>query len=250
MPETDLRFIVVREKTVQDPNFEVRIVSAATLQSLNGVKASPRLVVVAAVADVVEYGTAFRFSGLKKLVLIANNIGPGGDGVIVHAHLEPGQQTGPANVLEHGFLLGGSFGGTALSQEEADDATIGALAVAQVKVPVTQEELDEAQDVLTQHLDIPRNPAAVHGVAENTISWDASPQAGKYNVYFNTDVNVTRETGTKIADGITATTFTHTGLNPGSTYYYVVTAVRTVGTPSGPVETESVESVEVSATPT
>lgn len=247
MAETDLRIIVVKEKTAMDPNFAVGVFSASTLELMNGQRAAPRLAVMVAVVDMVQYGTAFIFDSVKRLVLVANNLAPGADGVVVHEHLEEGQQA-QVGVVEHGFLLTGSFGGNTLPPQEVDDGSLAALASIRMKVPVAQSELDEARDILNQHRRIPRNPVATPDVAKNDISWDLSPGAFEYNIYWATDVNVTRETGTKIS-GITGPPFTHTGLNPGTTYYYVVTALDQIETPTGIVITESVESKEVSATP-
>jgi hypothetical protein len=87
--------------------------------------------------------------------------------------------------------------------------------------------------------DPPGNVDAVSGDEENTISWDASEGATSYNIYWDTETGVTKETGTKI-EGVTSP-HVHSGLENDQPYYYVVTAENEAG--------ESDESDEVSATP-
>ena len=60
-----------------------------------------------------------------------------------------------------------------------------------------------------------------------------------YNIYWSTSKDVTKGSGTKIADP--ASPYTHDNLINGTTYYYVVTGVNQYG--------ESLESQESSATP-
>src|SRR3990170_871293 len=86
----------------------------------------------------------------------------------------------------------------------------------------------------------PVNVTATAGNNQVTVTWDAVPGATSYNIYWSTTAGVTKTTGTQIS-GITYTSYTHTGLTNGTTYYYVVTTVNSFG--------ESNESSEVSATP-
>jgi hypothetical protein len=87
--------------------------------------------------------------------------------------------------------------------------------------------------------DPPGNVQAVAGDEENTISWDASEGATSYNIYWDTETGVTKETGTKI-EGVTSP-YDHIGLENGIEIFYVVTAENEAG--------ESDESNEVSAIP-
>lgn len=84
----------------------------------------------------------------------------------------------------------------------------------------------------------PEHVCAVPGDSVVTLSWTASPNADSYNVkralasggpYVN------------VCSGLTATNFIDSGLTNGTTYYYVVSAVR--------AGCESTNSVEVTATP-
>jgi hypothetical protein len=83
----------------------------------------------------------------------------------------------------------------------------------------------------------PTGLTAVPGDSKVTLSWNPVSGAASYKVYRGT------ASGAEglIQSGVTATTFTDTGLTNGTTYFYKVTAVNAVG--------ESVPSAEVSATP-
>lgn len=87
--------------------------------------------------------------------------------------------------------------------------------------------------------DPPDNVQATPGDELNVISWDASIGATSYNIYWDFETGVTKETGFKIED--VSSPHVHTGLENGVEIFYVVTAVNVVG--------ESDESLEVSATP-
>jgi subtilase family serine protease len=71
------------------------------------------------------------------------------------------------------------------------------------------------------------------------LTWNATSGATTYNVYRATTAG--GEGTAAFASGITATNYTNTGLSNGTTYYYKVAAVNSVGT--------SGQSAEVSATP-
>jgi len=88
----------------------------------------------------------------------------------------------------------------------------------------------------------PGAPAAVTalpGDSVNTVSWQAVPQAERYRVYWSSQPGVDKASGTPV-DAM-ASPLVHPGLQNGSTYYYVVTAVGPGG--EGPV------SQQVSASP-
>jgi fibronectin type 3 domain-containing protein len=88
---------------------------------------------------------------------------------------------------------------------------------------------------------VPAAPAgliATGGTKQTTISWSAVAGAASYNIYWSTTSGVTKANGTKIA-GATSPAV-HTGLLDSTVYYYVVTAVNSVG--------ESAASVQIAAT--
>nr|MBA2645451.1 fibronectin type III domain-containing protein [Pyrinomonadaceae bacterium] len=84
----------------------------------------------------------------------------------------------------------------------------------------------------------PTDLAASAGDAQVSLTWTASPGATSYNIKRS---NAPGGPYTEIASGVAATNYTDTGLTNGTTYYYIVTAVNSVG--------ESPDSNEGNATP-
>ena len=88
---------------------------------------------------------------------------------------------------------------------------------------------------------VPNAPGGMVAASGNTqviLSWNVTAGAASYNVKRSL---VSSGPYTSLATGGTTTTYTDTGLPNGTTYYYVVTAVNTVG--------ESPNSAQVSAVP-
>ena len=88
----------------------------------------------------------------------------------------------------------------------------------------------------------PAAPAAAMastGTNQITIAWSAVNNANAYNLYWSSTAGVTITNGTKFAN--VTSPYTHSGLNNGQTYHYIVTATNSRG--------ESSPSSEVSATP-
>ena len=88
-------------------------------------------------------------------------------------------------------------------------------------------------------IDAPINLSATAGVEEIILSFDAVVGTDSHNIYWSLSPTVT--TSDNVISTIT-TSYVHTGLTAGVTYYYAVTAVLGVS--------ESVLSSEVSASPT
>lgn len=72
--------------------------------------------------------------------------------------------------------------------------------------------------------------SAVPGDAENTISWNDVSTATGLNLYWSTIPGVTKANGNLIAD--VTSSFVHTGLINGTTYFYVVTSFNGSGEPA------------------
>jgi hypothetical protein len=72
--------------------------------------------------------------------------------------------------------------------------------------------------------------AATSGAAQVTLSWNAVTGATSYRLYRTAESGY--ESATPSVTGITGTSYTDTGLNSGTTYYYQVVAVNSSG-PSG-----------------
>ena len=68
---------------------------------------------------------------------------------------------------------------------------------------------------------------ATAGTGQVTVSWNAVGGATSYQLYRT--ANSGSEPATPSVSGVTGTTFTDTGLNPGTTYYYRVVAVNSSG---------------------
>jgi hypothetical protein len=89
-------------------------------------------------------------------------------------------------------------------------------------------------------LPVPTGVRTAAASGQVTIIWDGGTGATSYNIYWSTTPGVTKTAGTKIS-GINHSSYTHTGLTNGTTYYYIVTAQYPTG--------ESNESIQVSDTP-
>ena len=85
----------------------------------------------------------------------------------------------------------------------------------------------------------PTGLSAAGGNAQASLTWSSSSGATSYNVYRGTTSG--GESSTAIATGLTGTSYTNTGLTNGTTYFYKVAAVNSIGT--------SGQSNEASATP-
>ncbi len=83
----------------------------------------------------------------------------------------------------------------------------------------------------------PGNLSTAPGIAEVSLSWDAVGNAATYQVY---RADTPNGDFTRIADGLTGTTYTDTGLEHDTAYRYTVRAVNAAGI--------STDSAEVSAT--
>jgi fibronectin type 3 domain-containing protein len=73
----------------------------------------------------------------------------------------------------------------------------------------------------------PTNLTASGGNAQVSLTWTASTGAASYNVYRST---TSGGPYTRIASGVTSTSYTDSGLANGTTYFYVVIAVNSSGT--------------------
>jgi len=85
---------------------------------------------------------------------------------------------------------------------------------------------------------VPSGVIATGGTRQVTLSWNTVSTATSYNVYYATTSGVTTANGTKLAN--TTTPGVQAGLTAATTYYYIVTAVNSVG--------EGAASVQVAAT--
>jgi hypothetical protein len=105
---------------------------------------------------------------------------------------------------------------------------------------VLEGTIYEDEITLPLSLSVPTGVRASAGNASASLTWNPVAKAESYNIYWSTSPGVTKENGTKIPD-VPLTTYQHTGLSNGTTYYYVVTSNNPLG--------ESGISLEVSAKP-
>lgn len=104
------------------------------------------------------------------------------------------------------------------------------------------ESVNSNQASATPQFPIPSVPGSLTATAGNTqvtLGWAASAGATSYNLYRSTSSG--GEGSTAYRTGLTALSFSDTGLTNGTTYFYQVTAVNSRG--------ESANSSEASATP-
>jgi hypothetical protein len=73
---------------------------------------------------------------------------------------------------------------------------------------------------------------ATGGVGQVTLSWTAGSGATGYKLYRSTASGFENSNAAPVVVGITGTSYTNTGLNSGTTYYYEVVATNSSG-PSG-----------------
>ncbi len=104
---------------------------------------------------------------------------------------------------------------------------------------VSFSELQTPPPVANPALSAPDNVDAIQGNKQVTISWANVVGATSYTIYWSTLSGVNITNGTKITN--VTNPYTQTGLQNGTTYYYIVTAENSYG--------ESSASNQVSATP-
>jgi predicted phage tail protein len=91
-----------------------------------------------------------------------------------------------------------------------------------VTVPAAVVKSKDAQKQST-----PKQPAPTMGYGKVTLTWDNVSNATSYNIYWSNKKGVTKRNATKISN--VKNPHTVTGLEKGSTYYFVVTAVNESG---------------------
>ncbi len=110
-------------------------------------------------------------------------------------------------------------------------------------------------DNINQGQNINTIPSAPTGVTVTTaqsgtdisIAWNNVQGATSYNIYWATSAGVNKNNGTKITSPISP--YNHTGLTAGTAYYYVVTAVNSIGESSESNEASATAGVNINAQP-
>lgn len=94
---------------------------------------------------------------------------------------------------------------------------------------------------------VPSGVTAVGGTNQATISWPAVAGAASYNLYRSTTTGVTTTSGTKIA--AVSSPYIVTGLSAGTAYYFIVSAVNSVGESAASTQSTATTTAPVLAVP-
>ena len=106
--------------------------------------------------------------------------------------------------------------------------------------PFSYNDVIEKCGAYAECLVPPANLAATAAAYQNTLSWTAVNGASGYKIYWNTNANVTTsDTSINISDN-SSTSYVHSSLTAGQTYYYRIVTIK---------DSESALSNEVSGTP-
>jgi len=105
------------------------------------------------------------------------------------------------------------------------------FAVGSVSISGVVGSLSEAVSAipLPNAPDAPTGLSALAGSGEVTLSWTAVTGADSYKIFYNTTGGVKDSDASIDVEGGTTATYTHTGLQSLTTYYYRIAAVNTGG---------------------
>lgn len=145
------------------------------------------------------------------------------------------------------WTVGAIPGGRPINMSFLFDAGWGHTGISSVNKSLNESDLsgtfyewDYSRVYLKDPTAVPPTPANLRNVRDNTstmLLWDLTPNAKTFNVYRGTSPG--GEGATPIATGIQALAYTDTGLTNGTTYYYKVAAVNSVGVSSQSNETST-----------
>jgi hypothetical protein len=153
-----------------------------------------------------------------------------GQAVAFTAKVSPAAATGSVQFVDGTTVIGtGAIsGGTASFMASALTAgTHGITAV--YSGDVNYAASSSLTITQTVNVPLPGAPTALNATAVSfsqiNLTWTASPTSGvTYNVYASTTPGFAPAAGNRIATGVTATSYSNTGLAASTAYYYVVTA--------------------------
>src|SRR5258708_7217257 len=151
------------------------------------------------------------------------------------AVVTPSSATGTVQFLDSGIVLGTATlaSGTAVfstsSLVEGTHSITASYSGDAIDTPATSAPL--AQTVNPPPPAAPKDlTASAASSSQVNLAWTASPTSGvTYNVYSSTINGFTPSASNRIASGVTATSYTETGLSASTKYYFRVTAVNATG---------------------
>ena len=106
--------------------------------------------------------------------------------------------------------------------------------------PFSYNDVIEKCGAYAECLVPPANLAATAAAYQNTLSWTAVNGASGYKIYWDTNANVTTSDTSITISGNSSTSYVHSSLTAGQTYYYRIVTIK---------DSESALSNEVSGTP-
>jgi fibronectin type 3 domain-containing protein len=162
----------------------------------------------------------------------------GADSYTVYWSTSPDPTPGGAGVTRIGNIQDTSFTLSGLTNSEHYFFVV--TAVGQAGESRTSKALEAVPHAAAPGA--PQNVSATSGDGKAVLAWSASSDATSYAIYWAKAAGVVPgASGVTQIPGITGTSYTHTGLTNGDTYYYVVSAITNGGA--------SALSAEVSVTP-
>jgi sugar lactone lactonase YvrE len=167
-----------------------------------------------------------------------------GHSITFTAHVSPSAATGTVQFLDGTTVLGTAAVASGTAAFTTSQLTVGSHAMtASYSGDVNYTAATSA--TLTETITPPGAPSQLAAMAPGStqidLEWNASSTSGvTYNVYSSTVAGFTPSAANRIASGVTATSYSATGLNPSTKYYFRVTAVKAGG--------ESAASNQASAT--
>jgi len=232
-PPVDALLTSFIQKALQDGTAYYYIVTAVNAMGESAASAEVSATPIAAGAPPAAPGGVSAATG-NSLVTISWNPVAGAASYNIYWSTTPGVTTATGTKIQNAarpYVQTGLTNGTTYyyivtavnaAGESAASAQVSAAPAFPVSVPAA-----------------PAGVIATPGDTQVTITWNAVPGADSYNLYWLTSSGVTTSTGNRIP-GVTSP-YLQTALVDGTQYFYIVTAVNSVG--------ESAASAQASATP-
>ncbi len=168
---------------------------------------------------------------------LASSLNPSvsGQSVTFSAQVAPATATGTIQFKDGATLLGTvtvSGGSASLATSSLSVGTHSITAIYSGDANYTTNTSGTVtQTVTAAPPGAPTNLTATpNSTNQINLAWTASPTSGvTYNVYSSSTSGFTPSAANRIANHVSATNYSHNGLSPSATYYYLVTAQSSTG---------------------